>query len=166
MASAGVGVGMLEIGRMERVLMRHPAFVQRIFSDEECRYCESTPRPSAHYAARFAARAAVARALDAGRTDGIWNGGVSVVHDESGRPYARLAGRTAALAEGQGIREIALSLSLTRDVAVANAVAVTDEVRPQSIEQRDPKEELREIFRRSRTVIDELEQRQSNPTKE
>jgi holo-[acyl-carrier protein] synthase len=56
-----------------------------------------------------------------------------------------------------GIREVALSISYTHDVAVANAVAMTDEVRPRKEERPDPKEELRASFRAARSVIDELE---------
>jgi holo-[acyl-carrier protein] synthase len=52
---------------------------------------------------------------------------------------------------------VALSISYTHDVAVANAVPMTDEVRPRKEERPDPKEELRASFRAARSVIDELE---------
>ena len=58
------------------------------------------------------------------------------------------------------MREVALSLSYTRDVAVANAVAVTDEVRPQPDDRPDPERELAASFREARSVLDELEQAQ------
>ena len=51
MATAGIGVDMLEIARMERVLARTPNFVRRVFTEEERAYCEKTARPAEHYAA-------------------------------------------------------------------------------------------------------------------
>ena len=55
------------------------------------------------------------------------------------------------------MREVALSLSLTREVAVANAVAVTDAVRPKVDETPTPAQEMQASFKRARSVIDELE---------
>ena len=63
MATAGIGVDMLEISRMERVLERRPNFARRVFTDEERAYCDRCARPAEHYAARFAAREAVVKAL-------------------------------------------------------------------------------------------------------
>ena len=63
MATAGIGVDMLEISRMERVLARRPNFARRVFTEEERAYCEKCARPAEHYAARFAAREAVVKAL-------------------------------------------------------------------------------------------------------
>lgn len=166
MVSAGIGVDMLEIERMERALTRRPSIAWWAFTDAEREYCESTTRPAAHYAARFAARRAVLRALGTGISEGAWIRDVAVERDENGRPRVALSGRAAEVADAQGVREVALSISLTHEVAVANAVAVTDEVKPQIPEKTDPAEELRETFRRARNVLDELEQYQANPTKE
>lgn len=162
MAFAGIGVDMIEIARVQEALDRRPTLVSRVYTDEERAYCETTARPAAHYAARFAARGAVVKALDVagGRGIGMLRD-VWVRRGDDGRPRAVLTGGAAKLAEERGVREIALSLSLTHDVAVANAVAVTDEVRPHVEERRDPKAELRETFRRARTVLDELEQIQN-----
>lgn len=86
---------------------------------------------------------------------------VSVVRDESGRPHAELAGHLAELAQAQGVSEVVLSLSTTHEVAVANAVAVTEELRPPVDDTPDPAEELRATFRAARSVLDELEQFQA-----
>jgi holo-[acyl-carrier protein] synthase len=81
-----------------------------------------------------------------------------VVNNEAGRPEVVLSGRAAEVAQEQGIREIALSISYTHDVAVASAVAMTEEVRPKQEERPDPKAELRESFRAARSVLDELDE--------
>lgn len=157
MALAGIGVDIVEIARVEKTLARRPSFAKRVYTEEERAYCDRMTRPAKHYAARFAAREAVLKALGTGFSRGIGLADVSVHNNEAGRPEVVLSGRAAQIAEEQGVREIALSLSYTHDVAVANAVAVTDEVRPKREERTDPKEDLRASFREARSVLDELE---------
>ena len=157
MATAGIGVDMLEIERMEGVLGRRPNFAARVFTDEERAYCEGTARPAEHYAARFAAREAVLKALGTGFSGGIGLRDVSVSRDESGRPRVVLAGRAADVAREKGVREIALSISHTRDVAVANAIAVTDDVRPAPPARDEAARALATSFREARSALDELE---------
>ncbi|MGI6230676.1 MAG: holo-ACP synthase [Tractidigestivibacter sp.] len=160
MALAGIGVDMLEIARMEAVMRRRPRFLTRVFTQEERDYCESRPHPAEHYAACFAAREAVAKALGTGFSNGVSFSNISVSYDSSGRPHAILSGGAAEMARKQGVREVALSLSCTHDVAVANAVAVTDEVRPRANEKPDPERELAETFREARSILDELDRAQ------
>ena len=157
MALAGIGVDMVEIARMEKVLARRPSFATRVFTEEERAYCDRMTRPAQHYAARFAAREAVLKALGTGFSQGIGFADVNVVRNEAGQPQAQLVGRAAEVAAERGVREVALSLSYTHEVAVANAVAVTDEVRPQQEQRSDPRAELRKSFREARSVLDELE---------
>ena len=164
MALAGIGVDIIEIARVERALKRTPRMAQRLFTDEERAYCERTARPAQHYAGRFAAREAVLKALGTGFSQGIGLKDVSVTRDESGRPQVLLAGRAAEVAAEQGVLEIALSLSFTRDMAVANAVAVTEAARPHRDEARDPDRELAASFKEARSVIDELERLQEGLT--
>ena len=71
MALASVGVDMVEIARMEKVLGRRPNFAKRVFTKEERAYCDRMARPAQHYAARFAAREAVLKALGTGFSRGI-----------------------------------------------------------------------------------------------
>lgn len=157
MALAGVGVDIVEIARMECILERTPRFACRVFTDEERAYCESTARPAAHYACRFAAREATLKALGCGFAPGVKFDDVSVLTDSAGRPRVELRGRVAQIAREKGVLAVAISLSFTREMAVANAVATTAETAPKTTEQRDPRRELAESFREARSVIDELE---------
>ena len=157
MPLAGIGVDMVEIARMEKVLGRRPNFAKRVFTDEERAYCDKMARPAKHYAARFAAREAVLKALGTGFSGGIGFSDVSVTRGEGGRPTALLSGRAREVADELGVLEVALSISYTHDLAVANAVAMTDGVRPRQEERKDPKDDLRASFRAARSLIDELE---------
>ena len=159
MALAGIGVDMLEIARMQQAIDKRPHFIRRMFTDAERAYCERTARPAEHYAARFAAREAVLKALGTGFSSGIGFQDVSVERDQLGRPQAHLAGKAAQIAAEQGVQEIALS---TRDVAVANAVAVTNAVKPKVDQKEDAAQELARSFKEARSVLDELERVQES----
>ena len=157
MAAAGIGVDMLEISRMQRVMDRRPSFLRRVFTEEERAYCERCARPAEHYAARWAAREAVVKALGCGFGNGVGVHDVSVARDERGGVHARLTGGAAKVAMEKGIVEVALSISYTREVAVANAVAVTEAVKPKPDAKADAARALQASFRAARSVRDELE---------
>lgn len=159
--TAGVGVGMLEVARMERALGR-PGFAERVFTEGERAWCQAAPLPAEHYAACFAARGAVGRALGLGEGPRLGLRDVTVAVDEAGGAHAVLAGAAARAAKEGGVREVALSLSFTREVAVANAVAVTDGARPRPEARTSPADELAASFRRARTVLDELDRLQAD----
>ncbi len=163
MAEAGIGVDIVEIARMEQILRRTPSFAQRMFTDEERAYCEASARPAAHYACRFAAREAVLKALGTGFAKGIGRKDVSVSRDASGRPSVVLANRALEIAQDQGIVEVALSLSFTNELAVANAMTITEDARPQAKEKpEDERQRLARSFKEARSVLDELERVQDN----
>jgi len=61
-----VGVDLIEIDRVRRTLERYPNFRERCFTEEERRYCDSRPNPAQHYAARFAGKEAVGKAIGFG----------------------------------------------------------------------------------------------------
>ncbi len=160
MPVAGIGVDMVEIARMERVMERTPSFCARVFTEEERRYCDSRPRPAAHYAARFAAREAVLKSLGIGFGSGVWVRDVSVGRDELGRPYAILSGGARRSAQAKGVEQVALALTHTHELAVANAVALREALRPQKKESINPLKELEANFREARLLMEDLEKTQ------
>ncbi|MDY2777545.1 MAG: holo-ACP synthase [Collinsella sp.] len=159
MANAGIGVDIVSISRMRSILDRTPAFARRVYTEEERRYCDASARPAAHYACRFAAREAVLKALGIGFSGGVGLHDVAVSKDQQGRPIAVLSGRALEVARELGVVEVALSLSFTTDLAIANAMAITEASRPKP--KRDPKEDekafLARSFKEARSVLDELE---------
>lgn len=113
--SSGVGIDLLEIGRMERALRRHPRLAGRVFTAAERDYAAAHARPGRHLAARFAAKEAVVKAL--GLSGGFGLGEIEVVAGEP--PSIRLSGRAAAAA---GDRDVQVSLTHSRDFAAAVAL--------------------------------------------
>ena len=157
MAVAGIGVDMLEIARMEAVMRRRPSFVARVFTEDERSYCDASPRPADHYAARFAAREAVLKALGPGFSEGVGLRAVSVRRADNGQPSCILSGRAAEIAKARGVQEVAISLSTTHDEAVATAVMVTEAVRPKRNVAHGATTEVQTSFKSARTIVNELE---------
>ena len=85
-----------------------------------------TESPVASFAARFAAKEAVRKACSRALPGVIMEWREIEVSLELGRPEIRLAGKTAALADGAGIAGLEVSLSHSRDHACAMVVAICD----------------------------------------
>ena len=120
-----VGVDLVEIPRIERVLARYgDRFLERVFTPAERVYARGRVP---ELAARFAAKEAVSKALGVGvrmlAPDGIGWREVEVLGDWRGRPQITLCGRAAERAAELGLTEWAVSLSHTREYAVAFVVA-------------------------------------------
>jgi holo-[acyl-carrier protein] synthase len=118
----GIGVDLVEVDRIRRTLARTPALVERLFTDAERAYCERRRDPTERFAARFAAKEAVMKALGVGLGAVGWHE-VEVVRAESGRPSLALSGRAADLAAELGVVRWHLTMSHTSRVAEAIAVA-------------------------------------------
>lgn len=117
----GLGVDIVEIARIERAILRVPGLVERVFTRGEISYCRSKPGSQyAHFAGRFAAKEAVAKAI--GRSLG-WRE-VAVENDPLGKPATVLTGRAAEAARGG---KVLLSISHSRDYAVAHAVFMAND---------------------------------------
>lgn len=118
------GIDIIEIKRIKKALDTNgDKFLNKVFTPEEIEYCEG--RSAAryqHYAARFAAKEAVVKALGIGFAKGVWWTEVEVARDESGKPSVKLYGQAKRLAEELGVKSLRLSLSHCHDYAVANAV--------------------------------------------
>lgn len=119
----GLGVDLVEVGRMRDTLARTPTFAARVFTEGERAYAESATDPSERYAARFAAKEAVLKALGVGIGAADWHD-IEVVRAESGAPSLHLRGRAAALADAAGVTGWRISLTHTRDTAEAVVVAL------------------------------------------
>jgi holo-[acyl-carrier protein] synthase len=119
------GVDLVEIARVERILARHgDRFLARVFTSQEVGYCRSRP---AELAARFAAKEAVAKALGVGvrmmAREGIDWRDAEIVGDHLGKPQIQLHGRAAQRAQALNLTDWEVSLSHTRELAIAFVVA-------------------------------------------
>ena len=115
-----VGLDLIEIGRIRRTLERYPSFRNRVFTEAEREYCDSRPNPPQHYAARFAGKEAVGKALGFGVARAFAWQDVEI----SGRPKprVRLSGRVADWARRNEAGELDLSMTHSRELAAAVCV--------------------------------------------
>ncbi|HEY7692218.1 MAG TPA: holo-ACP synthase [Gaiellaceae bacterium] len=118
-----VGVDLIEIERIRRALDRYPTFRERCFTEAERTYCESRPNPAQHYAARFAGKEAVGKAIGFGVARAFAWRDVEIVGRP--KPDVQLSGRVAAWAERVGAGSLDLSMTHSRELAAAVCVADT-----------------------------------------
>ena len=109
-----VGLDLIEIERIRKALER-PGFRQRCFTEAERAYCDARPNPAESYAARFAGKEAVGKALGCG-VRFTWKE-IEIVGRP--KPGVRLSGRTAAWAERVRAGAIDVSMTHSRELAAA-----------------------------------------------
>jgi len=114
------GVDIIEIPRIKQTLDRYgERFLKRVFTHDEIAYCRGR---APNLAGRFAAKEATMKALGTGVRGVSWKD-IEVIRAESGAPSVKLHGRAKARAERLQVVEISLSISHSREFAVAFVVA-------------------------------------------
>ena len=126
----GVGVDIVEVPRMERAVNSRWArrFVSRVFSEEERAVCEGMAYPAQGYAARFAAKEAVVKALGTGFSRGVRPNMVHVRGGERQRPWILLIGKALEAARRLRAGRIHLSLTHTPISACAFIILEKEEI--------------------------------------
>jgi holo-[acyl-carrier protein] synthase len=113
------GIDLIEIGRIREAVERHGArFLERIYTPTELRLARES---AASLAGRFAAKEAAAKALGCGIGIVGWKD-IEILRDEAGGPRIVLHGPAAQRAAEQGLQNWSVSLSHTRENAVAVVV--------------------------------------------
>lgn len=123
---AGVGVDLIELDRFKAAMKRQGApLLEKLFTPAERRYCEGKWNRIAHYAARFAAKEAVLKALGTGWSGGIRWTDVEVLREGIGAVAVRLTGQAKKVAARLRIRRVHLNITHAEKYAAAVAVAET-----------------------------------------
>lgn len=121
----GLGTDIIETGRIGAMIEKGGRrFLERWFTPEEIAYCEGKARPELHFAARMAAKEAVAKALRVERDMPVSWRDIAIDRDENGAPRPILSGHPARRARELGVTSVWLSMSHAREYATATAVAV------------------------------------------
>ena len=125
MSVLALGLDLVEVARILDLLERYGGrFKERTFIEGERTYCDRCADPAMHYAARFAAKEAVAKALGTGFADGVGWTDIEVVRADNGQPSIALHGGAASRAQSQGVQRVLLTLTHIKDVAAASVAAV------------------------------------------
>jgi holo-[acyl-carrier protein] synthase len=118
-----VGTDIVAVSRIAALMQDHGvAFLKRWFTAREIDYCSGKAVPSRHFAARFAAKEAVVKALPV-----AWDGppswrSIEIAIDSCGVPSVRLSGAILDAATRAGVGEISVSLSHCDEYAIAIAL--------------------------------------------
>jgi holo-[acyl-carrier protein] synthase len=116
----GVGTDLIEIARIQQSIARFgERFLARVFTPREIEYCQRKKNGAESFAARFAAKEAGAKALGTGISHGVNWLELEVTREPTGRPMLQLSGRAAERARWLGVTRVSLSLTHSRDTALA-----------------------------------------------
>lgn len=119
----GVGVDLCEVDRLRRAMARTPGLRDRVFTTAEQAYCDRRKNSGERYAARFAAKEAVLKALGAGLGACALRH-IEVVSEPSGAPRLVLHRSAAKLADEHGVVSWLVSLTHTSSLAQATVLAL------------------------------------------
>lgn len=109
----GIGIDVVDINRFKESLERTPSLMEKLFTAQE------KTKPIASLAARFAAKEALAKALNAGK--GLSWQEAEIVNLESGKPVFLFRGEIADLVDGAQVH-----LSLSHDAGIASAMVIVE----------------------------------------
>ena len=109
----GIGIDVVDIERFKSSLDRTPGLREKLFTEAE------SVKPIASLAARFAAKEALAKALNAGK--GLAWHDAEVINCETGKPAFQFRGEIADLIDGAVVH-----LSLSHDAGIASAMVVVE----------------------------------------
>ena len=123
----GIGIDVVEVERIESSIAEFgDHFINRLFTEAERAYCESQQRPAIHYAARFAAKEAIAKALGTGIGKDLAWLDMEIRRRESGEPEVFLTGMGEKFARANQLTQIKISLTHAKHYAAANAVVLAE----------------------------------------
>ncbi len=114
-----LGVDLIEIDRIEKALARWgEKFLHRVYTAREIEYYS---HKASILAVRFAGKEAVMKLMGTG-TKGVGWREIEILHLDSGKPVVRLHGRALEKAREMGISDIEISMSHSRQNALATAI--------------------------------------------
>lgn len=128
----GIGIDFVKNDRIKAAVNRwNHRFLDRIFTESECRYAFARKFPYTHLAGRFAVKEAVLKAIGVGWGQGVrWNE-ISLIPkndgNRPGKPQVRVTGKVKKIMEQQGVRDIQVSLSHDADYSIAQVLLLGSE---------------------------------------
>ena len=119
----GVGIDFVQVSRLERAITTNARFMTRVFTSGEIDYCGTGEVRFERFAARFAVKEAVSKALGITWGDAIPWTDAEVDLEASGKPFVRLTGKAEERMAELGVCRIHISITHSAGFAVAVAVA-------------------------------------------
>lgn len=115
-----LGSDIIEVKRIEEAIQRHGSrFLDRMFTQQEQHYCNRFRDAARHYAGRFAAKEAIAKALGTGITGKLSWLDMQICNDEQGKPYVEFS---PSAQFNHHMPHVELTISHCREYALAVAI--------------------------------------------
>ncbi len=116
----GLGTDIIEIERILKSITDHKdRFLNRLFTESEIAYCKKSKTPERHFAGRFAAKEAIAKAFGFGIGEELSWKDIEITKDERGKPIAVLSESIRKKYEDPNIL-----ISISHCKKYANAIAI------------------------------------------
>ncbi|KAB3534181.1 holo-ACP synthase [Alkaliphilus pronyensis] len=119
----GIGIDIVEIKRIENAMKKNPRFINRILTDNEIQALKESNMKPESVAGFFAAKEAVVKAIGTGFRDIQWQD-IEIYKDSLGKPMVHFHNNASKLAYSKNIDNILISISHSRENAVAQAIAL------------------------------------------
>ena len=120
----GTGIDIIEIERIKKAINKNNKFLERIYTEKEIEYFKQKGYKAQTIAGNFAAKEAISKAFGTG-IRGCSFKDMEILRNSLGKPVAKLYNELYELSEKLEITEIILSISHSKDYAVANAIITT-----------------------------------------
>jgi len=122
------GIDLVDCKRIEKMLQEHEErFLQRVFTEVEQEYSNQHRDRVERLAGRFAVKEAVMKMLGTGWSEGTGWTEIETINDPAGKPEVTLKGKIAEIAGEMGIDKISVSITHTRELAIASAIALGED---------------------------------------
>jgi holo-[acyl-carrier protein] synthase len=118
----GIGIDFIEVQRIKEAVEKKKNFLRRIYSEKEIKLSERGKFRFEELAGRFAVKEAILKALKTGWRKGVKYCEIIVLNEPSGAPYVNLTGRTQKIADSLGVKNIFVSISHIKEIAIGMAI--------------------------------------------
>ena len=120
----GLGTDLVDVIRMEQKTGK-VNFLKTAFTDREIAYCIGKKNSAQHFAVRFAAKEAYMKAIGSGWSKESDFKEIEIINDKNGKPGLQLIGTTSSFFHESGCKNIFVSLSHTKTMAMATVIITT-----------------------------------------
>ena len=118
----GTGIDIVKNSRIQNLIEKYgERFLKKIYTEAEIEYCQQKTNSAPSFAARFAAKEAVLKAIGTGMRSSSWQD-IEVLNDELGKPEVKLFAKTESRADELGVSSIFLSISHEKEYSIAQIV--------------------------------------------
>jgi holo-[acyl-carrier protein] synthase len=114
----GLGIDLVTVDRFVETTVGE-AFLRKIFTPAEISSCQAVKNSAERFAGKFAAKEAFMKAIGHGIRQEVWFAQIEVLNHETGEPYIQVYREAQLLLQECGAERVLVSISHTRDLAVA-----------------------------------------------